>query len=416
MTERRVVITGLGAVSCAGNSVPALWENLLAGRSGIGKITLFDGSGLACPLGEVRDFFPEDVTPREARRMARNTLFAVGAADEAMTGAGLERTAGKICCDPFRFGVLFSNGAGGVEVYDQNAEILARRGPESVSPFFVPKYIANTACSTAAIRWGLRGPNFDPVSACASSAHAIGEAAWMIRRNDADMMLAGGAEACLNRLLTGGFYALTALSCGSPPEKACRPFDLHRDGFVLAEGAAALVLEELEHARSRGAAILAEVAGYGASCDATHLTAPDPTGEGIIRAIRRALEMADVAPAGIGAIYAHGTGTKANDRVEARAFGSVFGKALENIKVCAVKSMIGHALSASGALAAVAAVRTLCTGLLPPTINHTACDPECPLDVNADGPARVDAGAVLIDAMGFGGHNAALVLKRWEGK
>jgi len=416
MTERRVVITGLGAVSCAGNSVPALWENLLAGRSGIGKITLFDGSGLACPLGEVRDFFPEDVTPREARRMARNTLFAVGAADEAMTGAGLERTAGKICCDPFRFGVLFSNGAGGVEVYDQNAEILARRGPDGVSPFFVPKYIANTACSTAAIRWGLRGPNFDPVSACASSAHAIGEAAWMIRRNDADMMLAGGAEACLNRLLTGGFYALTALSCGSPPEKACRPFDLHRDGFVLAEGAAALVLEELEHARSRGAAILAEVAGYGASCDATHLTAPDPTGEGIIRAIRRALEMADVAPAGIGAIYAHGTGTKANDRVEARAFGSVFGKALENIKVCAVKSMIGHALSASGALAAVAAVRTLCTGLLPPTINHTACDPECPLDVNADGPARVDAGAVLIDAMGFGGHNAALVLKRWEGK
>ena len=410
MNERRVVVTGLGAVSCAGNSMAELWENLVAGKSGIGKITLFDATGLPCPVGEVKNFAPAGVSPKELRRMARFTCFAVGAADEALAQAGVADTPEACGIDPFRFGVYLSNGAGGVEEYDRSAEILEKRGPGGISPFFIPKFISNSAGGTIAIRRKLRGANFDPVSACASSLNAIGEAAWTIRRNDADLMLAGGSEACLNRLMTSGFYALTALS-----GTVCRPFDKDRDGFVLAEGAAALVLEELEHARKRGAAILAEVVGYGASCDATHITAPDPEGEGMIHAIRRALDLAGCRPGEVGAVYAHGTGTSANDRVEAKVLRAVFGDALPRIRVCAVKSMIGHALSASGALAAAAAVRTLQSGILPPTINCRELDPECaPLDVNPGGAAKIDPRFVLVDALGFGGHNTALILKKWE--
>ena len=410
MNERRVVVTGLGAVSCAGNSIPELWASLVAGRSGIGRITLFDAADLPCPVGEVKNFDPPGVSPKELRRMARFTSFAVGAADEALAQAGVVDTPEACGIDPFRCGVYFSNGAGGVEEYDRNAEILEKRGVGGISPFFIPKYISNSASGTVAIRRKLRGPNFDPVSACASSLNAIGEAAWTIRRDDADLMLAGGAEACLSRLMTSGFYALTALS-----RTDCRPFDKNRDGFVLAEGGAALVLEELEHARRRGAAILAEVAGYGATCDATHITAPDPEGAGMIYAIRRALEMAGCAPEEVGAVYAHGTGTTANDRVEAKVLRAVFGEALPRVKVSAIKSMIGHALSASGALAALAAVQTLRTGILPPTINCRELDPECaPLDVNIGGAEKIDPRFVLVDALGFGGHNTALILKKWE--
>ena len=415
MTERRVVVTGLGAVSCGGNSTPELWANLVAGKSGIGKVTLFDATDLPCPAGEVRGFELAGISPKEARRMARFTRFAVGAADEALAEAGVAGTPEECGIDPFRFGVYFSNGAGGVEEYDHNAAILDQRGPNGVSPFFIPKYISNAAAGTLAIRRKLRGPNFDPVAACASSANAIGEAAWTIRRNDADMMLAGGSEACLTRLLMSGFNALTALSRATPPESACRPFDRDRDGFVLAEGAAVLVLEELEHAKKRGARILAEVSGYGASCDATHITAPDPEGAGMIYAVRRALRMAGCRPEELGCVYAHGTGTVANDRVEAKVLRAVFGAALPRVKVSAIKSMIGHALSASGALAAVAAVRTLRTGVVPPTANYRNPDPECAdLDVNPGGAARTDPRFVLIDNLGFGGHNAALILKKWE--
>lgn len=415
MTERRVVVTGMGAVSCAGNNLDELWTSLVSGRSGIGGITLFDATGLPCPVGEVKNFEPAGLSPKEARRMARFTRFAVGAAAEAMAAAGVPHTPEELGIDPFRFGVLFSNGAGGVEEYDRNADVLNQRGPGGVSAFLIPKYISNAAAGTLAIRHKLRGPNFDPVAACASSANAIGEAAWMIRRNDADMMLAGGAEACLTRLIVSGFLSLTALSRGTPPESACRPFDRDRDGFVLAEGAAVLVLEELEHARKRGATILAEVAGYGASCDGTHITAPDPEGTGMIYAIRRALRMAQCAPEELGAVYAHGTGTVANDRVEAKVLRAVFGERLPRVKISAIKSMIGHALSASGALAAAAAVRTLRTGVLPPTINCRNLDPECgDLDVNPGGAAQIDPRFVLIDTLGFGGHNTALILKKWE--
>jgi len=417
MTERRVVVTGLGAVSCAGNSADELWASLVAGRSGIGETTLFDTTGLPRAAGEVKNFSPADLSPKESRRMARFTRFAIGAADEAMAQAGVPAAPEECGIDPFRFGVYFSNGDGGVEEYDRGVEALDRRGPGGVSAFFMPKFIPNSACGALAIRHKLRGPNFDPVSACASSAHAIGEGVWTIKRGDADMMLAGGSEACLTRLMTSGFNALTALSRATPPESACRPFDRDRDGFVMAEGAAALVLEELEHAQKRGAEILAEVSGYGASCDATHITAPDPEGAGMIYAIRRALRMAGCSPADIGAIFAHGTGTRTNDLVEAKVFRAVFGDDLSRIKISAIKSMIGHAMSAAGALAALAAVRTLQSGILPPTINCRDLDPECAgLDVNPDGAAKIDPRFVLVDTLGFGGHNAALVLKKWEGR
>lgn len=408
--DRRVVITGMGVVSCAGNSVPAFWENLLAGRSGIGPITLFDAAGLPSAAGEVRGFDLPELSPKEKRRMARCTRFAVGAAGEALRSAGLETSPEKRAGDPFRFGALISCGAGGIEVYDQGYEVLRSRGPNSVSAFFMPRYISNSVSGMTAIRYGLKGPNFDPVSACASSAHAIGEGAWMIRRGDADLMLAGGAEGCITRLIVSGFNALTALSSITPPEAACRPFDRNRQGFVPAEGACILVLEELEHARKRGVSILAEIAGYGASCDATHITAPDPSGAGLAYAVRRALDGAKLTPDQVGAVYAHGTGTIANDLVESKVLNSVF----REVRVSAVKSMIGHALSASAALGAVAAVKTLLTGFLPPTINCTDQDPACLLNLTNQGAVRTETEAVLVDSLGFGGHNAALILKRWE--
>jgi 3-oxoacyl-(acyl-carrier-protein) synthase len=394
-----------------------LWANLVAGRSGIGKVTLFDAAELGCPAGEVKNYDPAGISPKESRRMARFTRFAIGAADEALAQAGVPAAPESVGIDSFRFGVYFSNGAGGVEEYEHNAELLSRRGPGGVSAFFIPKFIPNSASGTLAIRHKLRGPNFDPVSACASSSHSIGESMWTIKRGDADMMLAGGSEACLTLQMMSGFNALTALSRATPPETASRPFDRDRDGFVMAEGAAALVLEELGHAQKRGAAILAEVSGYGASCDATHITAPDPEGAGMIYAVRHALRMAGCAPEEVGAIFAHGTGTVTNDRVEAKVFRAVFGAALPNIRICAVKSMIGHAMSAAGALAALAAVRTLETGILPPTINCPHPDTECgKLNVNSGGATRIDPRYVLVDTLGFGGHNAALVLKKWEGR
>ena len=412
--ERRVVVTGLGVVSCAGNSVPAFWENLSAGRSGIGPRTLFEAPGLPSAVGEVRGFGLPDLSPKDSRRMARFTRFAVGAAGEALMRAGLDPSPEKRSFDPFRFGVLFSSALGGVDAYDQGDEALRARGPNGVSAFFIPKFMPNAAGATAAIRFGLKGPNFAPLSACASGADSIGEGFWLIRRGDADLVLAGGSDAAITPQVTGGFNSLTALSPIMPPEEACRPFDLRREGFVLSEGAGALVLEELKHALDRGAPILAEVAGYGAACDATHITAPDPSGAGLARAARRAMEGAGLRPSQVGAVYAHGTGTAANDLAESKALSSVFGPLLPGVRVCAVKSMIGHALAASAVLAAAAAVQTLVSGLIPPTINCTDPDPECPLNLTTEGPVRTETGAVLIDSLGFGGHNAALILKRWE--
>jgi len=415
MNLRRVAVTGIGCVSCAGGDFPSTWESLIRGRSGIAPVTLFPADGLPDAAGEVRDFsLAGIVTPKQERRMARAVRFAAAAAAEAMRQARLPAAAER-SGDPFRFGALIACGAGGVEEYDRAAAILADRGPGAVSPFFIPKYMSNSAAATVAMLFGLRGPCFNPVSACASGSHAIGEAMWMIRRGDADLMLAGGAEAPVTRLMMSGFHSLTALSTATPPERACRPFDRDRDGFVLAEGAAVLVLEELEHARARGAAILAEIAGYGASCDACHITAPDPEALGMTRAILNALETAQCPPSEVGCISAHGTGTAANDRCETRAIRRAFGERLApKIRVSAIKSMIGHALSASGAMAAAAAVRTLRTGIVPPTINYGTPDPECELDVTPNRAGHTDSAYLLVNSLGFGGHNAALLLKRWE--
>ena len=409
---RRVVATGIGAVTCAGNSWQESWKKLVAGQSGIGRITLFDPAGLPDTAGEVRKLELENLTPKEDRRMSRNVRFAVAAADEAMTQAGLNGVREE---DPFRFGALISNGAGGVDEYEKQLKNLERRGSGGVSAFFVPKFMVNGASGTLAVRYGLRGPNFSPTSACASSSHAIGEAMWMIRRGDADLMLAGGTEACLTPLIMSGFHSLTALSCNPVPEKACRPFDLNRDGFVLSEGAGVLVLEELEHARKRGADILAELCGYGATCDVRHITAPDLTGSGVAAAMQRALETAQCPSDEVGCISAHGTGTKANEVCEAKAIQKIFGRRTSEIKVSAIKSMIGHALSASGAISAAAAVQTLKTGIIPPTINYETPDPECPLDVTPNHAVEIPVGAVMTNSLGFGGHNAALIFRRWKG-
>ena len=407
---RRVVITGTGAVSCLGNSWKETWAHLIEGRSGIGPITLFDPSGLPDLAGEVRGLELKNTTPKEERRMARYIRFAVAAADEAMEQAGLNCSSGERSGDPFRFGALIACGAGGVDEYEKHFEMLNRRGPGGVSAFFIPKFMPNGASGTLAVRYGLRGPNFNPVSACASGSHSIGEAMWMIRRGDADLMLAGGAEACLTRVMMSGFNSLTALS-----STVCRPFDLNRDGFIFSEGAAVLVLEELEHAKKRGAEILAEITGYGTTCDAHHITAPDPEAEGVARAMQQALAMSECPSEAVGCISAHGTGTAANDRCEAKAILKTFGSLSAAIKVSALKSMMGHPLSASGALSAAAAVGTLRTGIVPPTINYETPDPECPLDVTPNRAAEIKTEAVMTSSLGFGGHNAVLILERWKG-
>lgn len=414
MNEQRVVITGIGTVSCVGNTLPEMWEKLTAGQSGIGRITRFETSGLPDIAGEVRNLTLHNMTPKEERRMSRYAYLAVAAAEEALSQAGLSRPEDQ-GIDPFRFGSLIATGAGGVEEYEHYLEVLNRRGPGGVSAFFMPKFMQNSASGNVAVRYGLRGPNFSPASACASGSHAIGEAMEIIRRGDADFMLAGGSDACLTRLMMSGFHSLTALSCGKDPERACRPFDLNRDGFVMSEGAAVLLLEELEHARKRGAEILAELAGYGVSCDAFHITAPEPEGNGLVYAMRSALKMAQCPANEIGCISAHGTGTMANDRCEAAAIRKTFGLHAEKIKVSAIKSMIGHAIGASGALSAAAAIQTLRTGIVPPTINYETPDPECLLDVTPNQAVEIKTDAVMTDSLGFGGHNAVLIFRRWKG-
>lgn len=417
MLERRVVITGMGAVSCAGNSVNSLWDALRSGRSGIGKLTLFDAGDLPVyAVGEVRDLVVPGLTLKEQRRTARFTRFAYAAAHEAMTQAGLlDEERGRLCAceDPFRTGTLISSGIGGAEVYDANSALVARG--KSVSTFCIPTFNVSSATGSTALRYGLRGPGFSIASACASSAHAIGEAAWIIRRGDADVMLAGGAEACIVPVMVSGFLSLTALSMrqGDPAE-ASRPFDRDRDGFVIAEGAAVLILEELEHARRRGAVILAELAGYGASCDAWHITSPDPEGTGAANAMQSAMKHACCRPEEIGYVSAHGTGTKLNDLYETRAIRKAFGTHADRLSVSSVKSMIGHALGAAGALASVGCVRSLESGIIPPTINCDHPDPECDLDVTPGTAVTKELELVMSNSMGFGGHNAALIFKRWK--
>ena len=411
--RRHVVVTGLGAVTPLGNDVPTLWEGLLAGRSGIGPITLFDPSPLEVRIAaEVKDFDPVALFGhRQARRNDRFTLFALEAARQAVDDAGL----GFEAEDGGDIGVLVGSAIGGIFTLLENYDVLQASGPRRVSPFMVPMMMPNAASATVAITYRLRGPNLCVASACATGSHAIGEAAEMIRRGQAEAMVCGGSEAVIAALSLSAFKNMGAVSTrNDEPERASRPFDAGRDGFVMGEGAGVLVLESLERARRRGARIYCEVAGYGATADAWHITAPEETGQGAASAMERALDDAGLAPEDVDYINAHGTSTILNDRVETQAIRAVFGPHADRLVVSSTKSMIGHLMGAAGAVEAIACIKSLETGWVHPTLNYETPDPECDLDYVPNQARRLESRVVLSNSFGFGGHNGCLILRRWE--
>jgi len=413
----RVVVTGMGALSALGNDVAATWEGLVAGRSGVRTIERFDPSRLASRIaGEVRDFDPSGVLDRkDIRRTDRYIQFGLVVARQALDQAGLPgRMDGDLA---ERTGVIMGSGLGGVATLFDNVLLMGERGPDRISPFFIPMGIANVGAGQIAIAFGPLGPNFATVSACATGAHAIGEAWETIRRGDADVMLAGGAEATIHEAVVGGFASMKALSTrNDDPAGASRPFDQGRDGFVIGEGAGILVLEALAHAQARGATPLAELVGYGATADASHITLPAPGGIGAVRAARRALEKAGIQPAEVDHVNAHATSTPEGDRAELQALRTIFGDHAPKVAVTANKSMLGHTLGAAGALESIAIIQALRTGIVPPTINLSAPDPAGEgLDLTPGQASRRDLRVALNNSFGFGGQNAALVFRRWDG-
>ena len=411
--KRRVVVTGMGAVTPLGLTVQGFWDALLAGISGIGPMTLCDPTDYPCQIaGEVDDFDPADFMPaREARRMARFSQLAVAAALQAVTHSGLDISQE----DPYRVGVLLGNGNGGFPTLEENCRILATRGGMRMSPFFFPMVLPNMAAANVSHYVGAQGYNSTSTTACAASNNAIGEALQTIRRGGADVMVTGGTEAGISQLGLAGFAVMRALSTrNDEPLRASRPFDAERDGFVPAEGAGVLVLEELERARKRGANILCELSGFGATSDAGHLVQPQETGASAARAMSDALADAGLAVDEVDYINAHGTSTPINDAVETTAIKRLFGDRAYQIPVSSTKSMIGHSLGASGSLEAVACVSTILDQKIHPTVNYEWPDPECDLDYvpNTARSSRVDV--VLSNAFGFGGQNACLVFNRYR--
>jgi len=413
--ERRVVVTGLGVISPLGLSTAETWENALAGKSGIGPITRFDASRLPTRFaGEVKGFDPTTVLePREVKRYEPFIHYALAATAEAVADSGLTFT------DELRerTGVVYGTGMGGLQAIEETKMLLVEKGPRRVSPFFIPSCIINMAPGLIAIRYGLLGPNYSAVSACASAGHAIADAFHIIRRGDADVMITGGSESTVTELAIAGFAAARALSTrNEDPEGASRPFDADRDGFVMAEGAATLVLEELEHAKARGAKIYAEVVGAGASADAYHITAPDPTGRGAVLAMQAALRSAGARPEEVGYINAHATSTDLGDVMETEAIKQVFGDHARKLAVSSTKSMHGHLLGAAAALEAVLTVLALKHQVLPPTINLHRPDPKCDLDY-VPNQARTVKGLrmALSNSFGFGGTNVTLAFRRYDG-
>ncbi|MFI5254325.1 MAG: beta-ketoacyl-ACP synthase II [Candidatus Limnocylindrales bacterium] len=414
--RRRVVVTGMGAVTPLGNDAATFWTNLVAGRSGLRTIESFDPGRLTSRMaGEVRDFDASGVLDRkELRRTDRFTQMSLVATREAARQAGLpDRLEGALAEES---GVFIGSGLGGTATFFDQIGVFTTRGPDRLSPFFVPMAILNMAAGQAAISTGALGPNLATVTACASSGHAIGEAAETILRGDAELMFAGGSEASVVEGLIGAFAAMRALSTrNDDPVGASRPFDHRRDGFVVAEGAATLVLEEATHAQRRGARILAEVSGYGASADAYHATLPAPGGSGAVRASRRALAKAGVTPAEVDLVSAHATSTLEGDPAELACFRALFGADASKVSISAIKSAIGHTLGAAGAIAAVAAVGSILEGWVPPTLNLVEPDDRVgDLDCTPLTARQRDVRVALVNAFGFGGHNSALVLRRWE--
>jgi len=411
---RRVVVTGIGLVTPLGNDTESTWSALVEGRSGIGRITRFDTADFPTKIaGEVRDFDPTKwIEPREAKHMDPFAQYGLAAADMALADA-------KLKVEPAiaeRVGVYVGSGLGGVTTIERTHEELLKRGPRrGFSPYFVPKIIVNIVPGYVSIRTGAKGPSLSHVSACSTGAHSIGEAARAIERGDVDAMIAGGCEATITPLGVGGFNAMRALSVrNDEPTRASRPFDAGRDGFVMAEGAGILVLEELEFAKRRGARIYAELSGYGLSSDAHHITSPPDGGEGAVRCMNLAIRDARINPARIGYVNAHGTSTKQGDIAETRAMHAVFGEHAKRIAISSTKSMTGHMLGAAGGVEAAFTVLAIARGTLPPTINLEERDPECDLDYvpNRARPARLEA--ALTNSFGFGGTNATLLFTRFE--
>jgi len=414
---RRVVVTGMGALTALGNDVTSTWEGLTAGRSGIRTIEAFDPSRLTSRIaGEVRDVDGSHVLDRkDLRRIDRYILFGLVAAREAMDEAGLPaRLEGDLA---ERTGVILGTGLGGVGTLIEAITTNSNRGPDRISPFFIPYGIPNVGAGQIAISFGMTGPNFTTVSACATGGHAIGESWETIRRGDADRMIAGGAEAGIYEPLVGGFCAMRALSTrNDEPEAASRPFDRGRDGFVVGEGAGVVVLEALEAAEARGAEPLAELVGYGATADASHITLPAPGGIGAVRAMRRALEKAGLEPDTVDHVNAHATSTPEGDKAELQAMRTLFGNHAPNVSISANKSMLGHTLGAAGAIESIASIQAIRTGCIPPTINLDDPDEAAEgLDLVANRAQQRGVNVALSNSFGFGGQNTALVFRRWDG-
>lgn len=411
--KRRVVVTGMGAITPVGNDVAATWRALVAGVSGAANITKFDASSwpvrFAC---EVKGFDPLQYMDRkEAKRADWYTQYAVAAAVQAMRDANLENGS---TVDPDRIGVIIGSGIGGLKSFEEQHDVYRERGQTKISPFFIPMFIADIAAGIVSMRFNAKGPNYATVSACATSAHAIGDAFRTIQYGDADVMITGGSEATVTPMAIGGFANMKALSeRNESPETASRPFDHTRDGFVMGEGAGIVILEELEHARKRGATIYGEIVGYGATGDAYHLTAPAPEGEGAQRAMRRALRDAGLTPAEIDYINAHGTSTPANDLNETKAIKAVFGEAARSVNVSSTKSATGHMLGAAGAVEFIVCIHVVRECTIPPTINYQTPDPELDLNFTPNTSARRDVRAALSNSFGFGGHNVSLAVRRF---
>lgn len=414
MQKKRVVITGLGVVSPLGNTVAEFWENIVAGKSGAGPITYFDtehfDTKFAC---QVKNFDPLNYMDRKlSTRVDPFTQFALAASQMAFNDSGLDMT--KI--DPYRVGVVYGSGIGGMWTYDKEQRKLYDKNgnPDRISPFFIPMLIADIAAGRISMMFGLKGPNYATISACTTSAHSIADSVMLIQRGNADVMVTGGSEAVICPMGVGGFNAMKALSTrNDAPEKASRPFEKDRDGFVMGEGGATLILEELEFAKARGAKIYGEIAGIGMTADAHHITEPAPEGAGVAEAMRIAIKDADMTPDDIDCVNAHGTSTYYNDKNETAAIKNVFGKHAYDIPVHSIKSMIGHLLGAAGAVESIASVLTINKGIVPPTINYDTPDPELDLNYVPNKAIKKDISTVMCDNSGFGGHNTALVFKKY---
>ncbi len=411
--KRRVVITGMGTINSLGNTVDEFWNKLIKGESGITKITKFelDDQYSSQIAGEVKNFEPQKYFDRKRlKKLDLYSIFALYTAKQAIDQSGFLSN-----YNPDRVGVLVATGIGGMFTFEKETEKFVLKGPKKVSPFFIPKMISNAASAEIAIEFNLRSVNFNIASACASANHAIGTAFRTIQYGDADIMVTGGVEASVTPLTVAGFSSMKALSTrNDEPAKACRPFDKERDGFILAEGAGILVLEELEHAKKRGANIIAEVVGYGATCDAYHITAPAPNGEGGARAIQIALQDAGLTPDDVHYINAHGTSTPLNDKNETASFKTVFGEKAYDLKINSTKSMVGHSLGAAAGIEAIVCCKTIETGIIHPTINQENPDPECDLDYVPNTAIEMNVDVALSNSLGFGGHNGVIIFKKYK--